>query len=152
MVVTHALSLNINRRAAFAIRSDGVRNLIGRRTESDRTADGIRSGGVRSTMTKRNNRSNKSSGGLRPPQHQVEHKLYIDIIGCCGGRRPPLLLLVALLRAAEAGDLRYFCWSHFYVLRRPETSATNILLKNIFKREVREYRCRLTQHTDELLC
>ena len=48
--------------------------------------------------------------------------------------------------------IRYFCWSHFYVLRRPETSATNILLKNIFKREVREYRCRLTQHTDELLC
>ena len=104
MVVTHALSLNINRRtadairsggvrnligrrtqsdwAAFAIRSDGVRNLIGRRTESDRAADGIRSGGGRSTMTKRNNRSKKSSGGLRPPQHQVEHKLYIGIIGC----------------------------------------------------------------------
>ena len=107
MVVTHALSLNINRRTANGIQSDGVRNLIGRRTESDRAADGIRSGGVRSTMTKRNNRSKKSSGGLRPPQHQVEHKLYIDIIGCCGGRRPPLLLLVALLRAAEAGDLRY---------------------------------------------
>ena len=85
MVVTHALSLNINRR----------------------TADGIRSDGVRSTMTKRNDRSNKSSGGLRPPQHQVEHKLYIGIIGCCGGRRPPLLLLVALLCVAEAGDLRY---------------------------------------------
>ena len=59
MVVTHALSLNINRRAAFAIRLDGGRNLIGRRTESDRTADGIRTGGVRSTMTKRNNRSKK---------------------------------------------------------------------------------------------
>ena len=41
MVVTHALSLNINRRAAFAIRLGGVRNPIGRRTESDRAADGI---------------------------------------------------------------------------------------------------------------
>ena len=41
MVVTHALSLNINRRAAFAIRSDGGRNLIGRRTESDWTAFAI---------------------------------------------------------------------------------------------------------------
>ena len=59
MVVTHALSLNINRRAADAIRSGGGRNLIGRRTESDWAADGIRSGGVRSTMTKRNNRSKK---------------------------------------------------------------------------------------------
>ena len=53
MVVTHALSLNINRRAADAIRSGGGRNLIGRRTESDRTADAIRSDGERSTMTKR---------------------------------------------------------------------------------------------------
>ena len=59
MVVTHALSLNINRRAAFAIRSGGGRNPIGRRTESDRAADGIRSDGGRSTMTKRNNRSKK---------------------------------------------------------------------------------------------
>ena len=59
MVVTHALSLNINRRAANGICSDGERNLIGRRTESDRTADGIRSDGGRSTMTKRNNRSKK---------------------------------------------------------------------------------------------
>ena len=41
MVVTHALSLNINRRTADAIRSGGERNLIGRRSESDRTADGI---------------------------------------------------------------------------------------------------------------
>ena len=41
MVVTHALSLNINRRAAFGIRLDGGRNPIGRRTESDRAADGI---------------------------------------------------------------------------------------------------------------
>ena len=41
MVVTHALSLNINRWAADAIRSGGGRNLIGRRTESNRTADAI---------------------------------------------------------------------------------------------------------------
>ena len=32
------------------IRSDGGRNPIGRRTESDRTADGIRSGGGRNPM------------------------------------------------------------------------------------------------------
>ena len=41
MVVTHALSLNINRRTANGIRSDGGRNLTGRRTESDRAADAI---------------------------------------------------------------------------------------------------------------
>ena len=35
MVVTHALSLNINRRAAFAIRLGGGRNPIGRRSEHD---------------------------------------------------------------------------------------------------------------------
>ncbi len=40
-------------RAANGIRSDGGRNLIGRRTESDRTANGIQSDGGRSTMTKR---------------------------------------------------------------------------------------------------
>ena len=35
-----------------------------------------------------------SSGGLRPPQHQVEYKssLIVCIIDCCGGRRPPLLI------------------------------------------------------------
>ena len=53
MVVTHALSLNINRRAADAIRSGGGRNLIGRRTESDRAADGIRSGGGRNPIGRR---------------------------------------------------------------------------------------------------
>ena len=86
-------------------------------------------------MTKRNNQSKKVAevSGLRSTKSNTN---YIS----------------TLLVAAEAGDLRYFCWSHFYVLRRPETSATNILLKNIFKREVREYRSRLTQHTDELLC
>ena len=41
MVVTHALSLNINRRAADGIQSGGGRNPIGRRTESDRTAFAI---------------------------------------------------------------------------------------------------------------
>ena len=40
-------------RTANGIQSDGGRNPIGRRTESDWTADGIRLGGGRSTMTKR---------------------------------------------------------------------------------------------------
>ena len=53
MVVTHALSLNINRRAADAIRSGGGRNLIGRRTESDWAADGIRSDGGRNPIGRR---------------------------------------------------------------------------------------------------
>ena len=35
MVVTHALSLNINRRAADAIRAGGGRNPIGRRSKHD---------------------------------------------------------------------------------------------------------------------
>ena len=35
MVVTHALSLNINRRTADAIRAGGGRNLIGRRSKHD---------------------------------------------------------------------------------------------------------------------
>ena len=39
-------------RAADGIRSGGGRNLIGRRTESDWTADGIRLDGGRNTMTK----------------------------------------------------------------------------------------------------
>ncbi len=38
-------------RAPNAVRSDGGRNLIGRRTESDWTADGIRSDGGRCTVT-----------------------------------------------------------------------------------------------------
>ena len=55
---TKSSTLIIGRRTesdwtADAIRLDGGRNLIGRRTESDRTADGIRSDGERSTMTKR---------------------------------------------------------------------------------------------------
>ena len=40
-------------RTADGIQSDGGRNLIGQRTESDRTANGIQSDGGRSTMTKR---------------------------------------------------------------------------------------------------
>ena len=39
-------------RAADGIRSDGGRNLIGQRTESDRTAYGIRLDGVRNPITK----------------------------------------------------------------------------------------------------
>ena len=46
MIIPHPFPLPPN-----AIQSDGGRNLIGRRTQSDRTADAIRSGGVRSTMT-----------------------------------------------------------------------------------------------------
>ena len=46
MFVTHALSLNINR-------SGGGRNLIGRRTESDWTADAICSGGGRNLIGRR---------------------------------------------------------------------------------------------------
>ena len=60
MVVTHALSLNINRRAADAIRSGGGRNLIGRRTESDRTADGIRSDGGRNLIGRRSKHDDKT--------------------------------------------------------------------------------------------
>ena len=143
MVVTHALSLNINRRAANGICSDGERNLIGRRTESDRTADGIRSDGGRNPIGRRTEHDDKTQ--------QSEQKKVAEVSGL-RSTKSNTNCISALLVAAEAGDLRYFYWSHFYVLRRPETSATDILIKNIFKREVREYRCRLTQHTDELLC
>ena len=171
MVVTHALSLNINRRVTFGIRSGGGRNPIGRRSEHDDKTQQLEQKKVAEVSGLRSTKSNTNcisallvaaeAGDLR---YFCWSHFYVlrrpetsaTFVGhtstCCGGRRPPLLLLVTLLRAAEARDLRYFCWSHFYVLRRPETSATNILLKNIFKREVREYRCRLTQHTDELLC
>ena len=40
-------------RAPNGIRSDGERNLIGRRTQSDRTAYGIRSGGGRNLIGRR---------------------------------------------------------------------------------------------------
>ncbi len=40
-------------RTADGIRSDGERNLIGRRTQSDRTADGIQSGGGRNPIGRR---------------------------------------------------------------------------------------------------
>ena len=143
MVVTHALSLNINRRTADGIRSDGGRNPIGRRTQSDRAADGIQSDGGRNPIGRRTEHDDKTQ--------QTEQKKVAEVSGL-RSTKSNTNCISALLVAAEARDLRYFCWSHFYVLRRPETSATNILLKNIFKREVREYRCRLTQHTDELLC
>ena len=41
----------MSHRAPYAIQSDGVRNLIGRRTQSNRTANAIRSDTVRRTMT-----------------------------------------------------------------------------------------------------
>ncbi len=40
-------------RAANGIRSDGERNPIGRRTESDRTADGTQSDGERNLIGRR---------------------------------------------------------------------------------------------------
>ena len=46
MIIPHPFPLPPN-----AIQSDSERNLIGRRTQSNRTADAIQSGGVRSTMT-----------------------------------------------------------------------------------------------------
>ena len=60
MVVTHALSLNINRRTADGIRSDGGRNPIGRRTESDRTADAIRTDGGRNLIGRRSKHDDKT--------------------------------------------------------------------------------------------
>ena len=62
MVVTHALSLNINRWAADAIRSGGGRNLIGRRTESNRTADGIRTDGGRNLIGRRSESERTADG------------------------------------------------------------------------------------------
>ena len=41
------------RRAAYGIRLEGVRNLIGRRTESDWAANGIRSDGERNLIGRR---------------------------------------------------------------------------------------------------
>ena len=49
-------------RAPNGIRSDGEQNPIGRRTESDRVADGIRSGGGRCTVA----------------EHQLQHYSYCD--------------------------------------------------------------------------
>ena len=64
MVVTHALSLNIKRRAAFAIRSGGGRNPIGRRTQSDRAAFAIRSDGGRNPIGQRTE-SDRTAFGAR---------------------------------------------------------------------------------------
>ena len=52
-------------RAPNAIRLDGERNLIGRRTESDRAADGIRSGGERNPIGRRteSDRTANANGG-----------------------------------------------------------------------------------------
>ena len=41
----------MSHRSPYAIQSDGGRNLIGRRTQSNRTADAIQSDTVRRTMT-----------------------------------------------------------------------------------------------------
>ena len=60
------------------IRPDGGRNPIGRRTESDRTADGIRSGGGRNLIGRRTESDGKRdafkevlSGGA-PTEESVE--------------------------------------------------------------------------------
>ena len=60
MVVTHALSLNINRRTADAIRSDGGRNPIGRRTQSDRAANAMCSDGGRNPNGRRSEHDDKT--------------------------------------------------------------------------------------------
>ena len=60
MVVTHALSLNINRRTADGIRSGGGRNLIGRRSQSDRAADAIRTDGGRNLIGRRSKHDDKT--------------------------------------------------------------------------------------------
>ena len=64
MVVTHAFSLNINRRTADAIRLDGGRNLIGRRSQSDWAADAIQSDGVRNLIGRRTE-SDRAADGAR---------------------------------------------------------------------------------------
>ena len=47
------LNFILSHRAPNAIRSDGGRNLIGRRTQSDRTANAIRLGGERNLIGRR---------------------------------------------------------------------------------------------------
>ena len=100
MVVTHALSLNINRRAADAIRSGGGRNPIGRRTESDRTADGIRTDGGRNLIGRRSKHDDKTQ--------QSEQKKVAEVSGL-RSTKSNTNCISALLVAAEARDLRYFC-------------------------------------------
>ncbi len=53
--------LKISRRAANAIRSDGERKPIGRRTETDRTADGNRSDGGRNLIGRRTEHNDKKT-------------------------------------------------------------------------------------------
>ncbi len=53
-----------------------------------------------------------SSGGLRPPQHQVKYKSSLIIIE------------FAALVAAEAGDLRYYINLSSYKGRRTESNRT----------------------------
>ena len=53
-----------------------------------------------------------SSGGLRPPQHQVEYKSSLIIIE------------FAALVAAEAGDLRYYINLSSYKGRRTQSDRT----------------------------
>ena len=48
-----------------AIRSDGGRNPIGRRTETDRTADGNRSDGGRKPIGRRTESDRTADGALR---------------------------------------------------------------------------------------
>ena len=100
MVVTHALSLNINRRTADGIRTDGGRNLIGWRTQSDRTADGIRSGGGRNPIGRRSEHDDKTQ--------QSEQKKVAEVSGL-RSTKSNTNCISALLVAAEARDIRYFC-------------------------------------------
>ena len=63
-------------RAPNAIRSDGGRNLIGRRTESDWAANGIRSGGGRNPIGRRteSDRTADANGGKNAEGYGAESK------------------------------------------------------------------------------
>ena len=60
-------------RAPNAIRLDGERNLIGRRTESDWTADGIRSGGGRDLIGRRTRAVEKCWGLWRREREETDY-------------------------------------------------------------------------------
>ena len=70
-----------------------------------------------------------SSGGLQPPQHQVEYKSSLIIIE------------FAALVAAEAGDLRYYINLPSYKGRRTESDRTANATRCLFvnkKKPIRE--------------
>ena len=88
--------------------SDGGRNLIGRRTQSDRTANAIRSGGGRNLIGRRT-RSDRAAFGARWQNAANWAKKVAEVSGL-RSTKSNTNCISALLVAAEAGDLRYFCW------------------------------------------